>query len=56
MIPNFNAYNLINESITLKELSKVNKRNLSYGDMKKGFLSKGYELLGNISLKVLTYN
>ena len=56
MIPNFNAYNLINESITLQELSKGNKRNLSYGDMKKGFLSKGYEFLGNISLKVLTYN
>lgn len=56
MVPNFNAYNLINESITLQELSKGNERNLSYGDMKKGFLSKGYEFLGNISLKVLTYN
>lgn len=56
MIPNFNAYNLINESITLQELSKGNERNLSYGDMKRGFLSKGYEFLGNISLKVLTYN
>jgi hypothetical protein len=56
MVPNINAYNTINESITLKELSKGNERNLSYGDMKKGFLSKGYEFLGNISLKVLTYN
>ena len=56
MIPNFNAYNLINESITLQELSKGNEKNYSYGDMKRGFLSKGYEFLGNISLKVLTYN
>ena len=56
MIPNFNTYNLINESITLQELSKGNEKNYSYGDMKRGFLSKGYEFLGNISLKVLTYN
>ena len=56
MIPNFNAYNLINESITLQELSKGNEKNYSYGEMKRGFLSKGYEFLGNISLKVLTYN
>ena len=56
MIPNFNAYNLINESITLQELSKGNEKNYSYYDMKRGFLSKGYEFLGNISLKVLTYN
>ena len=56
MIPNFNAYNLINESIALQELSKGNEKNYSYGDMKRGFLSKGYEFLGNISLKVLTYN
>ena len=56
MIPNFNAYNLINESITLQELSKGNEKNYSYVDMKRGFLSKGYEFLGNISLKVLTYN
>ena len=56
MIPNFNNYNLINESITLQELSKGNEKNYSYGDMKRGFLSKGYEFLGNISLKVLTYN
>ena len=56
MIPNFNAYNLINESITLQEFSKGNEKNYSYGDMKRGFLSKGYEFLGNISLKVLTYN
>ena len=56
MIPNFNAYNLINESITLQELSKGNEKNYSYYDMKRGFLSKGYESLGNISLKVLTYN
>ena len=56
MIPNFNAYNLINESITLQELSKGNEKNYSYGDMKRGFLSKRYEFLGNISLKVLTYN
>ena len=56
MIPNFNAYNLINESITLQELSKGNEKNYSYGDMKRGFISKGYEFLGNISLKVLTYN
>ena len=56
MIPNFNTYNLINESITLQELSKGNEKNYSYGEMKRGFLSKGYEFLGNISLKVLTYN
>ena len=56
MIPNFNTYNLINESITLQELSKGNEKNYSYGDMKRSFLSKGYEFLGNISLKVLTYN
>lgn len=56
MIPNFNTYNLINESIALQELSKGNEKNYSYGDMKRGFLSKGYEFLGNISLKVLTYN
>ena len=56
MIPNFNAYNLINESITLQELSKGNEKNYSYGEMKRNFLSKGYEFLGNISLKVLTYN
>ena len=56
MIPTFNTYNLINESITLQELSKGNEKNYSYGEMKRGFLSKGYEFLGNISLKVLTYN
>ena len=56
MIPNFNTYNLINESITLQELSKGNEKNYSYGEMKRNFLSKGYEFLGNISLKVLTYN
>ena len=48
MIPNFNTYNLINESITLQELSKGNEKNYSYGDMKGGFLSKGYEFLNKV--------
>ena len=43
MILNFSAYNIISESVSLKELEKGNKRNLSYGDIKKGFLSKCYE-------------
>jgi len=56
MIPNFNSYNILNESVSLKELEKGNSRKLSYGDMKNGFISKGYEFLGNISLKVKTIN
>ena len=56
MIPNFNSYNILNESVILKKLEKGNSRNLSYGEMKKGFASKGYEFLGNISFKVKTIN
>ena len=56
MIPNFNTYNLLKESISLRDLDGGNKRNLGYGDIKKGFVSKGYEFLGNISFKVKTVN
>lgn len=56
MIPNFSTYNLLKESISLKNLANGNKRNLSYSDMKNGFLSKGYEFLGNLSMKVKTVN
>lgn len=56
MILNFSAYNIISESVSLKELEKGNKRNLSYGDIKKGFLSRGYEFLGNVSIKVKSIN
>lgn len=56
MIPNFNSYNLINESISLKELEKGNSRGLTYGQMMSGFKSKGYEFLGNISLSIKTVN
>lgn len=56
MIPNFNTYNILKESISLRDLDGGNKRNLGYGDIKRGFLSKGYEFLGNISFKVKTIN
>lgn len=56
MIPNFNTYNLLNESVTLKNLANGNKRGLGYADIKKGFLSKGYEFLGTLSMKVKTIN
>lgn len=56
MIPNFNSYNLINESISLKELENGNSRGLTYGQMMSGFKSKGYEFLGNISLSIKTVN
>lgn len=56
MVPNFSSYNLLKESVTLKEFEKGNARNLSYWDMKKGFLSKGYEFLGNLSLSIKTIN
>ena len=56
MIPNFNSYNLINESISLRELEKGNSRGLTYGQMMSGFKSKDYEFLGNISLSIKTVN
>ena len=56
MIPNFNSYNIIKESVSLRDLDGGNKKNFGYGDIKRGFLSKGYEFLGNISFKVKTIN
>jgi len=56
MVPNFNSYNFLKESISIKELENGNIRNLSYSQMKNGFLSKDYEFLGNISFKVKTFN
>lgn len=56
MVPNFNNYNILKESVTLKELAKGNERNLSYGDIKKGFMSKGYEFLGTFTIKAKSIN
>ena len=56
MIPNFRAYNILNESVTLKELENKNKKHLSYGDIKREFLARGYKFLGNLSVKVKTIN
>lgn len=48
MIPNFNSYNILNESVSLKEIQKNKK---SYGFVKRDFTSKGYECLGNITFE-----
>lgn len=56
MIPSFNYYNLLKESVSLGDLAKGNKRNLSYSDMKNGFLSKGYDFLGTLTMKVKMVN
>lgn len=48
MIPNFNSYNIINESVSLNELQKDKS---SYGTVKRNFTSKGYECLGNITFE-----
>lgn len=53
MIPNFNTYSLINESISLKDLRYSQKS--SYGKVKNDFTSKGYEFLGNITFKVYKF-
>lgn len=51
MIPNFYDYFLIRESKSLSDLAKGNARNLSYGQIKRNFIGKGYDFLGTIYME-----
>ena len=53
MIPNFNTYNFLKESVSLKEIQKNRK---SYGFVRRDFESKGYEFLGNITVQSSRYS
>lgn len=56
MVPSFNSYNILKESISLSKLANGHSRVSKYSEMISGFKSKGYEFLGNISLKVKSIN
>lgn len=53
MIPNFSTYNILKESVSLKDIQKNKK---PYGVVKRDLTSKGYDFLGNITVQTSRYS